>query len=123
MNRWTPYMMTAVLLGTFASASLAQDEVWPPSRIKAEWVGKQVFSRGANGVLVDFWLREDGTAAVAANNFSDTGTWRLSDTGYCTTWRTLRSGEERCFTVRSVRGQVQVFNPDGSLNTSVIRVQ
>ena len=84
----------------------------------------KVFSRTANGALADFWMRDGGTADVAVgNNFTDKGTWWLSDRGYCTKWQKIRDGEERCFTVRNRLGQVQVFNPDGSLNSTIIRVQ
>lgn len=106
------------------TAAVAEDDNWTPDRIKSEWVGKKVFSRTANGALADFWMRDDGTAEVAVgNNFTDKGTWWLSDRGYCTKWQKIRDGEERCFTVRNRLGQVQVFNPDGSLNSTIIRVQ
>ncbi|NWG73867.1 MAG: hypothetical protein HXY24_04560 [Rubrivivax sp.] len=109
---------------TATTSALAQDADWTADRIKSEWVGKKVFSRGASGQLADLWLKEDGGAEVSlANGFSDAGKWRLSDTGFCTKWQKIRNGEERCFTVRNRMGQVQVINPDGSLNSTVIRVQ
>ncbi|MBK8866386.1 MAG: hypothetical protein IPN37_21025 [Betaproteobacteria bacterium] len=62
------------------TAAVAEDDNWTPDRIKSEWVGKKVFSRTANGALADFWMRDDGTADVAVgNNFTDKGTWWLSD--------------------------------------------
>ena len=124
LSKWAGRATCALALSVSTGVVVAQDDNWPPERIKSEWVGKKVFSRAANGQLADFWLREDGTAEIAlANGFSDTGKWWLSDTGYCTKWQKIRNGEERCFTVRNRMGQVQVFNPDGSLNGTIIRTQ
>ncbi|MCU0813553.1 MAG: hypothetical protein MUC32_04245 [Burkholderiaceae bacterium] len=124
LGRWTARAAGVVVLTAAAGVVVAQEDSWPPERIKSEWVGKKVFSRAANGQLADFWLKEDGSAEVAlSSGFSDTGQWRLSDTGYCAKWQKIRGGEERCFTVRNRMGQVQVFNPDGSVNATIIRVQ
>jgi hypothetical protein len=86
-------------------------------------VGKKLFTRAASGALLDLWFKADGTLDLSGNNISDVGVWRLSDTGYCAKWQKIRNGEERCFTVATRAGQVQVFNPDGSLNGTVIRAQ
>lgn len=124
LGTWTARAAGAVVLTVATGVVVAQDDNWPPERIKSEWVGKKVFSRAANGQLADFWMKEDGSAELGlANGFSDTGQWRLSDTGYCAKWQKIRNGEERCFTVRNRMGQVQVINPDGSVNATIIRVQ
>jgi hypothetical protein len=44
-------------------------------------------------------MRADGTSEVAVGNMKDTGVWRITDNGYCNTWKTIRSGREGCFTV------------------------
>ncbi|MDZ7589446.1 MAG: hypothetical protein U5L05_01880 [Rubrivivax sp.] len=52
---------------------------------------------------------------------SDTGIWRLNESGYCARWQKIRKGEERCFTVRTELGQTVVLNPDGSPSATVVR--
>lgn len=105
----------------FGGPSSAQDNRWSPEQIKAEWAGKKLFVRSANGQMMDLWFKEDGGLELAANNFSDTGVWRLSDNGYCAKWQKIRNGEERCFTVGTRLGQTFVYNLDGSLSGSVMR--
>ena len=58
----------------------------------------------------------NGTANVTAGNTSDSGTWRPADQGYCTTWATIRAGQERCFSVTKAGNTFKVANPDGSLS-------
>lgn len=115
--------MLGTVLAVAAVTAGAQETLWTPAQIKAEWAGKKLFSRAASGGFVDVWFKEDGTLELATNNFSDRGTWRLSEKGYCTTYEKIRNGEERCFTVATRSGQVQVINPDGSLSGTVLRTQ
>jgi len=93
-----------------------------PDEIKQAWVDKKVFSRGSTGAFFDFYLRSNGSAEVVGNSGSDSGTWRLSDTGYCTTWKKIRAGTERCFTVVKKGSSLIVFNPDLSVAAEVLKV-
>ncbi len=121
-------MYVAVLsatLMTVVSAS-AQDGPVSPQDIQASWVGKTmvgtVGSGPAAGKPLEFTMSADGTTAV--NGVAvDTGTWRLSEQGYCATWKKIRGGQERCFTVIRKGAEYQVFNPDGSLNTTVTQIR
>jgi hypothetical protein len=61
-------------------------------------------------------MEADGKASLTAGNTSDNGTWRISENGYCTTWKTIRAGQERCFTVVRSGNAFEVMNPDGSLS-------
>ncbi len=70
---------------------------------------------------MELWFKADGAIEIAGNNFSDSGTWRLNETGYCAKWQRIRNGEERCFTVRTALGQTVVYNPDGSPSGTVVR--
>lgn len=120
--------------GAVAAASLllacvsahAQDGPVSPQNIQADWVDKTVVgtvgSGPATGKLVEFTMKADGSAAVSGVAV-DTGTWRLSDQGYCATWKKIRGGQERCFTVVRKGAEFQVINPDGSLNTTVTQVR
>ena len=118
-------VIAASLLLALVSAH-AQDGPVSPQNIQANWVDKTVVgtigSGSATGKPVEFTMKADGSAAVSGAAV-DTGTWRLSDQGYCATWKKIRGGQERCFTVVRKGGEFQVINPDGSLNTTVTQVR
>jgi len=93
----------------------AQEQTVTAKEIQDTWVGKTLVGTTANGAPATLKLRTDGGASVSAGATNDTGIWRLSDQGYCTTWRNIRSGQERCFIVRRADTKMTVFNPDGSV--------
>lgn len=104
----------------------AQDSNLSPQEIKATWSDKTLTGVIQGGPLagksIDMQLKSDGSANISGA-ISDTGTWRLSDNGYCATWKKIRSGQERCFVVTRKGTEQHVFNPDGSLNTIVSQVR
>lgn len=108
------------------SSAMAQDVTLTPQEIKESWVGKTVVGTLAAGSLagksIDFNLNPDGSA-ILAGALSDSGTWRLSEQGYCITWKKIRTGQERCFTVVRKGAEQQVFNPDGSLSTTITQIR
>ena len=110
-----------VLMGFGWMAAHAQDVQYPPDDIKAKWAGHKIFARTANGQLTDLELNADGTASVAVGNFADTGTWRLWEKGYCAKWQKIRGGQEACLTVVRRGSDIVVLNPDGTLNSQVLR--
>jgi hypothetical protein len=110
-----------VALATHGIAS-AEDILMTPQEIKAQWVGKKLFARSGAGGLIDFTMRADGSADVSGNNLADTGTWRLSADGYCATWKKIRGGQERCFTVVKKGAVATVLNPDKSVSAEILRV-
>ena len=99
----------------FANA-LAQNGPVSAKEIQDTWVGKELSGSTASGAKATMRLEFDGKAFVSAGNASDTGAWRISENGYCTTWKTIRAGQERCFTVASDAAVFKVMNPDGSLS-------
>jgi hypothetical protein len=101
---------------TTVAASYAQEQAVTPKEIRDGWVGKILVGTTASGAAVSLNLQADGTASVSAGSTNDAGTWRLSEQGYCTTWKNIRKGEERCFTVRRSGTKLTVFNPDGSVS-------
>ncbi len=116
---------------TFAAAAFlmtakAQDVPVPPQEIKAAWVGKTIVAAIGSGPMagktIQMQLKTDGSAEVAGA-ISDSGTWRLSEQGYCATWKKIRAGQERCLTVVRKGAEIQILNPDGSLNSTVNQVQ
>src|SRR5450432_202042 len=110
---------------TFAIAALfcvifvpayAEEQLVTPKEIQDTWVTKTLVGTTASGAPATLKLQPDGTASVAAGPTNDIGTWHLSEQGYCTTWKNIRAGQERCFTVRRVGTKMSVFNPDGSVS-------
>ena len=77
-------------------------------------VGKDLQGTTAGDARASTRLEPDGRASISAG--TDTRTWRLSESGYCTTWTKIRAGQERCFTVVRSGPSFRVFNPDGSLS-------
>jgi hypothetical protein len=75
--------------------------------------GRTLLGTVANGYRNDLVLA-DGTATLSAGSTNDLGTWRATENGYCTIWKTIRAGQERCFTTRRFGSKVTVLNPDGS---------
>lgn len=118
---------TLALVVVALSPSLhAQDVVMSPQEIQATWVGKTVValigSGPSVGKAIELQLKPDGVAELGGS-LSDAGTWRLSDNGYCATWKKIRAGQERCFTVVRKAAETQILNPDGSLNSTVTQIR
>ncbi len=106
----------ASILAIACASAHAQEQQVTPKEIEATWVGKTLVGTAASGAPVTMKLSADGAASISAGSTNDSGTWRLSESGYCTTWKTIRSGQERCFTARRSGTKVAVLNPDGSLS-------
>ena len=103
-----------VLCSIVLPVALAQEQAVTPKEIQDTWVSKTLVGRTAGGAAATLKLESDGTASVSAGATNDSGTWRVSDQGYCTTWKNIRSGQERCFIARRVGTTIKVFNLDGS---------
>ena len=100
-------------------SAMGQDAPLSGEEIRAAWVGKTVIGQSAAGQAISLRLESDGKASVTAGTLQDVGVWRVVDRGYCATWKVIRNGQERCFTVKRVGAKWIVSNPDGSLNSSV----
>jgi hypothetical protein len=118
LSKFRPFAVACVLL--VALPAFSQDVLFTPDEIRAKLVGKKLFSRNSNGALVDFAMLPDGTASVALNNFSDTGTWRLDEKGYCTKWQKIRNGAEACYTIVRRGSSTYILNPDGSYSGEIL---
>ena len=54
----------------------------------------------------------------------DSGRWRLSEDGFCTTWTRMRDQAERCYTVdRTADGMYRVYKPNGELAITILEVR
>ena len=95
---------------------LAQDGPVTGKEIQEAWSGRELIDTTASGSKVYMKLEADGKASVTAGSTNDVGTWRAAESGYCTTWQTIRAGQERCFTVTRSGSTFKITNPDGSLS-------
>lgn len=114
--------LAGVLLVSALPAAFAQDRPLTGDEIRKMLVGKKVFARAGNGNLTDFYMNADQTARVSIGNLNDEGTWRMTETGYCATWKQIRQGQERCFTVVRRGSTLYVLNPDGSTSVEILRL-
>jgi hypothetical protein len=114
--------MAMVFASVAASYAVCQEVAMTPKEIRDQWVGKSLVGTSANGAKVTLMLRSNGGAELsgAAN---DSGTWRVSENGYCTTWKKIRAGQERCFTARRSGTNIMVLNPDGSVSGTFTDIQ
>ena len=62
------------------------------------WIGKTVDAETAKGAKVKLAFANDGAVSMSGA-FTDTGKWRATDDGYCTTWQKTRSGKEESYSV------------------------
>ncbi len=109
------FSLIALSLSAFVLA-YAQEGSITPKEIQDTWVGKTLVGTTANGAPAMLKLQTDSSASVSAGSTNDTGSWRLSEQGYCTTWKFIRGGQERCYTVRRSGTTLTVLNPDGSVS-------
>jgi hypothetical protein len=116
MRKYATAILTIFIFSAQVSLSLAQDGPVSTKEIQDTWVGKELTGTTASGSKATMRMEPDGKASVSAGNTNDTGTWRISENGYCTTWKTIRAGQERCFTVLRAGTAFRVMNPDGSLS-------
>jgi hypothetical protein len=125
-----PYLLafaaaTPLLLG--AGAAQAQTQTVSPQEIQATWVGKVVNAEmprpwwKLSGPTYRLQLKADGTSAISGVA-QDTGTWHVSDKGFCITWKVIRPGAESCYMVVKDGTKVTIFNTDGSVNSTVTGV-
>lgn len=95
----------------------AQEGLVTGKEIQEQWVGKLLIGATPAGVPANLRLLADGSASISSGAATlDTGTWRPWEKGYCTTWSTIRRGQERCFTVQRTGPRITVLNPDGSVS-------
>jgi hypothetical protein len=115
------------LLCVIASA-YAEDARMTPDEIKNAWVGKKLLLEVPTNLTLsqyvhaDLYLKTDGSVDLEGNGWGHRGKWRLSDDGYCTTYKTLRNGQERCFTVVKNGSTASIVNPDRSVASRVVKV-
>ncbi len=94
-----------------------------PQQISEQLVAKTLVGRDhlsgdkpSRPVVLQF--KPDGTMEFKVRrkngNWTDSGRWHLTDTGYCVTWAKFRSGEERSNTVQRDGDVYRAVHADGS---------
>ncbi len=120
------YVVLFYSISTASMYASAQSGLLSPKDIQAAWVGKTMVGTIGGGPAVgkplELTMNTDGTAALAGF-LTDAGTWRLSESGYCATWKKIRAGQERCFTIVRNGTAYVVNNPDGSLSATITEVR
>lgn len=105
-----PFSFIATVL--FVNGALANDFL-KPDQIQNLLAGKKVLGQAGNGAMIEFQMNADFTATTSTAG-GDTGKWRLSEDGYCTSWTKIRQGTEACFKISKVGANYFVMGPDGS---------
>ena len=108
--------LITVLILFSATVAHAQEQPISPKEIQDTWVGKTLIGTAANGAAVTMKIQADGSASLAAGSTNVAGTWHVSENGYCTTWKTNRGAQEKCFLAVHSGQKIVVSNLDGSLS-------
>lgn len=111
-----PKQLITALVLLLSALAHAQEQPVTAKEIQDEWVGRTLVGATPSGAPVTMKFQADGSVSLTAGPTSDSGTWRLVENGYCTTWKTIRAGQERCFSARRDGTKVTVWNPDGSVS-------
>jgi hypothetical protein len=119
--RLAVYALLTVLLAV-APNSWAQQRsgVLGPDDVTKELAGKAWVVKLPDGSPATEWFNTDGTVRITGG-LMDEGRWRLWEKGYCTTWRRMRSGAERCFTLqRMPDGRIEIYKPNGNVSMTIV---
>ena len=102
--------------------SLRDKEISPLSQSELQALHarpRTIQGTSATGDRVTGTYTPEGVAKIQWSSGGAEGSWRIKDGKFCTTYSTLRGGEERCFTVyKTGDNEYKSFNPDGSLNAT-----
>jgi len=114
-------ILVAVALVLVATGG-AQAQTVSGAQITAEWADKTAHGKLPDGRPISMRLGKDGRVNLSGT-FNDTGTWRPTDTGYCTTYRNIRNGAEACFNVEKAGDKFVVTNKNGSLGGTFTEIK
>lgn len=92
-------------------------------QIMEAWGDKGLEAKSPEGGKTDVRFAKDGKASLSGRGGSvDSGTWRITDSGYCVKWQKIRGGQEACFKVARDGDAYKVFTDDGKL-ASIVAVK
>ncbi|MEY4749676.1 MAG: hypothetical protein RIQ60_1890 [Pseudomonadota bacterium] len=104
----------AAAVAVAAAASSPAPAPLSAKDIKDGWVGKTLAGRTATSAAFTLAFAADGSAVLTVGSSKFDGAWRLSDSGYCTTWKNIRGAQERCYTASRSGEQIALNHADGS---------
>ncbi len=106
-------------VGAYAAAQQAATPVGP-DEVERELVGKTWIVELPDGAPAIEHFNADGTVSIIGG-LIDEGRWRLWEQGYCTTWRRMRGGAERCFTLdKTADGRYRIYKPNGEISMTIV---
>src|SRR5689334_22954242 len=111
----SPMVVAAAALQLAVLSAAAADNKVSPQDIKATFgTGKPFAAAAPSGSTLMLTFNTDGSAKAipTGKKKGETGTWRVSDTGYCTTWG---KGTEKCYTVQKIGDRYDVLNAKGGI--------
>ncbi len=102
------------LAGVVSPASAATNQLTPDEIQSTFANGKPFTAVSTSGDVFVLTFKPDGSAleTLKGRRKGSTGSWRVSDKGYCTTWR---SNKEHCYTVVKVGAKYAVRGATGQL--------
>ncbi len=117
-------LAAGVLAASLVSATCAHAQqgaaTLGPEDVKKELVGKTWVVKLPDGSPATEKFNADGTVNITGG-LMDEGRWRLWEQGYCTTWRRMRGGAERCFTLdRTADGRYRIYKPNGEISMTIV---
>ena len=95
MNKHIAFLSVAAIAVTVSvSAAVAASPM-------KDLVGQTVRAISPTGSIMVITFGADGKSAIDVNNggFTDTGVYKVTDTGYCATWTKINDGNEGCYIV------------------------
>lgn len=107
----------------FAFLTPAMAQELSGAEVEALLKGKTFNTEDFGGTGTIAW-GDDGAITVDVtkpdgSKVSDVGTYRFDDSGYCSTWSTLRT-EEKCFKLQKTSDTTyEILNLDGSLDSTL----
>ena len=99
----------------------------PGTKLSADQIRQQLVdhttSGKVNGLPYVQYVAPDGTQRIKMQNFSDSGTWRITGDGsLCRTWKASTGGKEECVTVYKQGDTFYSVTPEGAVRASYTAV-
>jgi len=115
--------LAVAALALCCATAQAQAPLVSNQELQEKWLDKILSVVLANGNKAKLIFRT-GWALEISGSVTDVGKWRWNEpAGYCASWKTIRAGQERCFTVQRKGNDYLVLNPDGSHSATVVEIQ
>jgi len=110
------------LAATLATICAAQAQTVTGAQIMADWTDKTTHATLPDGRAATLQFAKDGKITIKGA-VNDTGTWKPTETGYCTKYRELRKGAEACFKVEKAGDKYVVTNTNGSPGGTITAIK